>query len=527
MKMKKIWFSYLLWLLYTAMTVVLLSACIITVSIYTWRLNSYFAIALVCFVPAGAAGIWLAGRKAAPYIAEIIPKDKHFANMWECFLAMCLFAGAILYRIHYILHVSGGAVERNAFYEMAQITGGGTIPHITHGASYAYTALLSTVFSFIGNKVMAGIVLQLVLQIIAMLFLYFALRLLTGSVTALCTVAFMAASPVFMADMCSLTPQGLYLLLYSIGLWFTGAYLKGEVKTGYRKKGSYAIFLLLGFYIGIVSYLDIVGVTLLFFAGMGFIAVRKKTGDTERQRRKDRIGHKNKNIHIGIQFAVIMAASVLAFAGLAELAALYTGRPFADILTSWISQYGNNISLNYSIPQPDMRMAVSAAVYFTASFYAVGFIMNKNQKADAWILLLLALTAVSITGIGRMDYGIFAVAVWGVMAGLGISSIGETGNEKMVAFPDGKEQQAAVSGEDTGFLEETDHIKAAGNEAGEKAEIDEEPNNKDTVREIKFIENPLPLPRKHVKKEMDYGMEVSDERMEYDISADENDDFDI
>lgn len=46
-------------------------------------------------------------------------------------------------------------------------------------------------------------------------------------------------------------------------------------------------------------------------------------------------------------------------------------------------------------------------------------------------------------------------------------------------------------------------------------------------RKVKFIENPLPLPRKHVKKTMDYKIEVAQEQMKYDREVREDDDFDL
>lgn len=43
----------------------------------------------------------------------------------------------------------------------------------------------------------------------------------------------------------------------------------------------------------------------------------------------------------------------------------------------------------------------------------------------------------------------------------------------------------------------------------------------------RFIENPLPVPKKHVKKSIDYAFEPSEDKMDYDIVIDEEDDFDI
>lgn len=46
-------------------------------------------------------------------------------------------------------------------------------------------------------------------------------------------------------------------------------------------------------------------------------------------------------------------------------------------------------------------------------------------------------------------------------------------------------------------------------------------------RKVQFIENPLPLPRKHVKKTMDYKIEVTEEQMKYDREVKDDDDFDL
>ncbi|NLL77246.1 MAG: glycosyltransferase family 39 protein [Clostridiales bacterium] len=514
MKMRKTWFSYLLWLLYMAITGVLFATCIITVSVYTWGLNKYFAAAFVCLFFAGVAGVWLAGAKIIPYLLIKLPRDKHFANMWECFLAMCIFAGSVLYRIDYILHADI-TVERNMFYEMAQVTNERGIPNITHGASYIYTVLLSAVFSFMGNKMIAGIVLQLVLHVLAILFLYFAIRLLAGRVTALCVAAIIAVSPVFMKDMCSLTPQGLYLLLYATGLWLTGLYLRKLVKNGYRRKGSYIVFLLLGIYIGILSYLDIIGFTLLLFAGTCFVVIREKPCNPVGQNATN----KNKNIYIGKQFAVVLAVSLLMTAGFIELDAMYSGQTFMNILAAWLQQYGNGMSMSYLVPGPDVQPAIGIGVCFLASLNVVGFLMRKRQKTDAWVLLLLALTAISVTGIGQMDYSTFATVIWGTFAGLGLRSMGEDANQK-----------EKISSLETVQIEELKPDEDL-EEIRIEEIIDEKINNaeieKEEKKSIKFIENPLPLPKKHVKKEMNYGVDVPDEQMNYDVFSEEDDDFDI
>ena len=42
----------------------------------------------------------------------------------------------------------------------------------------------------------------------------------------------------------------------------------------------------------------------------------------------------------------------------------------------------------------------------------------------------------------------------------------------------------------------------------------------------RFIENPLPLPKKHERREIDYLYDVAEDMMKFDFEIDENDDFD-
>ena len=53
-------------------------------------------------------------------------------------------------------------------------------------------------------------------------------------------------------------------------------------------------------------------------------------------------------------------------------------------------------------------------------------------------------------------------------------------------------------------------------------EVIEEP------KPVKFIENPLPLPKKHVKKEMNYAFEPTPDQMHYDLNNYQiDDDYDL
>lgn len=54
-----------------------------------------------------------------------------------------------------------------------------------------------------------------------------------------------------------------------------------------------------------------------------------------------------------------------------------------------------------------------------------------------------------------------------------------------------------------------------------------EMNPADKSKAIKFIENPLPGPKPHVKKEMTYDYEVPADKMHFDIEKPNNNYYDI
>ena len=67
--------------------------------------------------------------------------------------------------------------------------------------------------------------------------------------------------------------------------------------------------------------------------------------------------------------------------------------------------------------------------------------------------------------------------------------------------------------------------------SGAKAPDEEEKKDEKTASEekagLRFIENPLPLPKKHVKKTMDYAFEPDEAMMKYDVEVADGDDYDI
>lgn len=71
-------------------------------------------------------------------------------------------------------------------------------------------------------------------------------------------------------------------------------------------------------------------------------------------------------------------------------------------------------------------------------------------------------------------------------------------------------------------------VTAQVKEISVEGEVKEEDKpQEEMLPSVNFIENPLPLPKKHVKKSLDYAFQPDFEDMDYDIKVSENDDYDL
>ena len=70
--------------------------------------------------------------------------------------------------------------------------------------------------------------------------------------------------------------------------------------------------------------------------------------------------------------------------------------------------------------------------------------------------------------------------------------------------------------------EEIEVLDLTKEETPEEQQQAEEP-----VKKPRYIKNPLPLPKKHVRRQMDYQYTVDDKDMNYDVEVGDDDDFDL
>ncbi|MBO7600783.1 MAG: hypothetical protein J6S95_06515, partial [Lachnospiraceae bacterium] len=100
--------------------------------------------------------------------------------------------------------------------------------------------------------------------------------------------------------------------------------------------------------------------------------------------------------------------------------------------------------------------------------------------------------------------------------------VSEAEVSKEASINDRVQEAEAVKEQDN-----SEKIKAEeASENTEAEEVKEEEEVKE-VKEVKLFDNPLPVPKPHVRKEISYSFEPDESMMKFDLDISENDDFDI
>lgn len=429
----------------------------------------------------------------------------------EILLFTGLLSGGVLYRLYLFPEI----LESNAYFELGAVTSTAGVEPLAHGALYLYVLLLRGLFKMVGNSLTAGIVLQLVLQFLTAGFLYAAVRKIAGIFSALAVFGFFMFTPTLVKSSLSYTPEVGYLLLFSVVFWVLSLALEMLKKTETFKWYHYSLFCVLGIGIAFLIYLDVLGLVLLV-SGFALFGLKK---------RKNPVG-----------FAVLFLSTLFGLTGMFALDALQSGSPFDKILSAWKWLFCPIEGISFwelyfpFLERLGESFPACLLLFFGLFMGLYGFLV-KTEEERLRIGILFALSGVLLSydcpAAGNMDRGFLGIlgliilavsGVWtALFAGMQTENVAENVTDSIAEDVESDALGEAVFTQD-------DTVEKDAEESGlEKKEFGEIPRQK----EIKYIENPLPLPKKHVKKKMDYAFEVSEEELEFDFEIVENDDFDF
>lgn len=518
MTYKKTWLSYLLWAIFTCIMGVMLA----NYTILLWKNEiditvNYGTILFVFLVFAVVAGVYFLLRKMVSKIGTRKISSRT-AILWETFIVLCIFFTGFFYRFCLYMQSGFRALEITEYYHLATVKAGETIQPMLHGVSYLYTLCLSFVFSFLGNKPAAAVWFQILIQMVTLPVAFFTVRKIAGRIPACVAMLTLAVSSVYTGQILSMTPESLLFLLYLTGLFIVGSYIRNFHRHYFGSGSAVLGAFVSGMVIGILTYLDAVSLTLIALLP-ALLCGMPQNQNQESEERKQTPSFS----FLLLLFVSVLLFAVLTFIGMFALDASVCLLPLGEVTSSWFTLYGQHLAVDYLVYRTDVALIECFIPVVSASLLIMAF-WNRRREENVmpWILLMIFLAPTPLAKVGVLSYEVYAVFVWSVLAGIGLQQSLVT--EGAVMESQSKVKVKANKEEN----KENTHTVSEAKETPKEPPIPESPKTTEIPEsKPRFLENPLPLPKKHEKRVMDYDYDVSAEKMRFDIECAPDDDFDI
>lgn len=554
MNLKKSVFSYIIWAAFVPLCCLGIVFCLQSAGISDmtgWPLPGI--VGAVCVYLVFTAAVFIALRTVCVEIERHIRDINKWRAVFGVMLPALILAGIVAYLAFFLVYHTPLTLEDDSYYRLALVSDGKSVPFSMHGASWLYTCLLRVMLLIFGNTPFAGIVLQIVLFFICLLFLYTGMRAFAGAFSAVFSMAAFAFVPVSLRYVFSLTPELFYLALYLFGFSLTGALYRLVREREALHQARYILFFLSGLYIGFLCYLDPYGISLYLLFGVLFSLGRKKVRQA---------------LFAGLSTLLGGMGGFL----LSVLALSLSGKmAFGEYLSEFIPFYLRGAGFEAPFFQqgfllPDVSMVGSLIVISTAFFVVPSFFLWKRNQCSAFIVNLFLAYGLSMASFFKLDGQMVITLGWAMLAGLGsygVVRLPEEVPEERKTVRDGEDdedestEKKETCADKSGIRKQADVVKRSDTE--KKADVPREPEsrkNTDTADKSEAekegqlseknvsagmsgkkreqaapppgapLHNPLPVPKKKKRHAADFGYQVREEDMKFDLEIKDDDDFD-
>lgn len=387
-------FSNLMWSAYTLLTVIGLVE-LSGAAVRVFGGPSYMGPVLAVIAAVLAAACVYLFHKFAPRLVAVGQRnDGRLALVEYALMAFFLIVGLML-RVSDM----SGAGNGGEYYDAAMVAAGHSVPQVVHGAVYFHLRLLHLVFLVVGNKVSAGIWLQVILQLLAGVLSYFGVKKLAGVIPAQITLLFfMFAEPMVQSSVV-LSPEPLFLLMFAVGI-----FILAMCRT---KADLIYLFLPAGLWTGLVGYLDIGGFFLLILAAAVILADWDSNTSL-----------KERGAAIGLCLAGTMAGFLVSM----FLDSMLSGKSFVRIMNAWQALYGRGPS-GFSASSLADGLYWEGPLLLLMCFGVISYWRNRErQYISMWMLMLCIVALLRYGGMltQEMPPSMFIILCLSVLAGVGI-----------------------------------------------------------------------------------------------------------
>lgn len=361
----------------------------------------------------------------------------------------------------------------------------------TISMEYIYTAIFSFLFSLLGNKAEVAVYFQIVLHIIGIVILFFAIKKFTNPVCAwICYLVFICMPFVF-----SISINQLFFLFFAIifGISAIYTYILSSKELNLIIKTISSV--LISFVFTQLLFLDSIFVIFLLFG----LLISLFISNGEKQ-----VRYRTKII---CMFSYIIG-SVITFT-------IYFAEKSKPLFQNFI--YGL-FTLNTDTPvffkEFKLSMQVDKIYFYTILgvfilFMIFSFFQNRKTHTALIISLFLGLNMFWILFKTNINPYMVVITLAWIIFVLGVQSVVCLINYKKEELENEQEEIE---------IEMNEEVLSAVIESKEEVIVSEEVTNESNlIKKINYIENPLPVPKRHVPKVLDYIFDPKPEDMHYDL----------
>lgn len=361
------------------------------------------------------------------------------------------------------------ATDYYGYYEHAMIRAEESTPLLSSGLVYAYTNVLSKLLSLCGNHLKAVLVLQGVLQVAALYFFLRAMCCLYGGWAAFFSTTILAAIPSILIATGNVEPVSFYLFHFGLVFLMIGCFYILSKEKGWQRSFICGLYLLLlGGYLGVVCIWNYAGFLLIILLVGVLIKTHLSTKELIRKQDQESLEDQNQIMSTFLQALIAVLGMLLAtFAMLMKYTGI-SGETISGQAIWWIGQLKD-------LPGTCQGLELKYVIYVIVAIL-LGMLWNVGQtcykkRREEWKV---------------------------------------SGQE----IPKQEAEESSAAPEDWRFPDELH---------GEEKQTE----NPDFFvapdgRKVKYLENPLPGPKKHVSRQLDFDIEINmDDMLAFDRKLDE------
>lgn len=429
------------------------------------------------------------GNKRSGKALDRIMRNRNADNrksiLPELLIAGLLFTGMTVMRLFYI---NSHEIQGAGFYELCRIQIGTQMPQLEYGVGDLYAKLLYLLFWLFGNHMLYAAYLQMALQIASLVFFYFALRSLWGFIPALAAEAALLVFPEFLKSLTILNQENLLLFLLCVNLCLAAAVLSRTLRKQ-STAGRYALVILVsGICAGLSAYLEKLYLAVPAALLLALLLMKRPKEAQGMQKRR-------------LQLPVYLIGMGLGFGVCLLVKRQITGQQYAAV---W-AEYD--------------RVQLSGEVFL------LGSVMNYASALLLFFVFVAAAAAMVIYS--YCEKAQILPEIKEEIQIQDIESFEKSETEEEIKKSEIKKSEIKKSEIEKMEIKESEIKAVTGQENSRNVQEQQPQETAEEKKTVKYIENPLPLPKRHVKKEMDYGFEPDCDLMKYDVMVEENDDFDL